>query len=78
MTSRIYYTDPVLPPIRGCRDRSAFEHEGRPAALLDRTAFYPTSGGQPFDTGNSLGRVRRVGRVRSMGSGAEPSDPRST
>ena len=50
MTSRIYYTDPY------CRrfDASvtnAFEHDGRPAALLDRTAFYPTSGGQPFDTG---------------------------
>jgi alanyl-tRNA synthetase len=24
---------------------------GRPSAVLDRTAFYPTSGGQPFDTG---------------------------
>src|SRR5258708_13754771 len=23
----------------------------RPALILDRTAFYPTSGGQPFDTG---------------------------
>jgi alanyl-tRNA synthetase len=29
----------------------AFEHEGRAAVALDRTAFYPTSGGQPFDTG---------------------------
>ena len=29
----------------------AFEHEGRLAVTLDRTAFYPTSGGQPFDTG---------------------------
>ena len=27
--------------------------------MLDRTAFYPTSGGQPFDTG-SLGDVRVV------------------
>ena len=25
--------------------------DGRPALVLDRTAFYPTSGGQPFDTG---------------------------
>ena len=24
---------------------------GRPAVVLDRTAFYPTSGGQPFDVG---------------------------
>ena len=27
------------------------EHEGRPAAILDRTAFYAASGGQPWDTG---------------------------
>jgi len=49
--SRIYYTDPY------CRRfdatvRTAFVHDGRPAVLLDRTAFYPTSGGQPFDTGH--------------------------
>ena len=38
-----------------------FEHEGRPAVTLDRTAFYPTSGGQPFDTGR-LGGVRTSSR----------------
>jgi alanyl-tRNA synthetase len=31
--------------------------DGRRAAVLDRTAFYPTSGGQPYDTG-TLGTVR--------------------
>ena len=50
MTERIYYTDPA------CRSFDAvvtavIEHEGAPALVLDRTAFYPTSGGQPFDTG---------------------------
>jgi alanyl-tRNA synthetase len=50
MTERIYYTEPY------CRDFNAvvtraFTHEGRPAVVLDRTAFYPTSGGQPFDVG---------------------------
>ena len=50
MTERIYYTDPA------CRSFDAVvtavvEHEGAPALVLDRTAFYPTSGGQPFDTG---------------------------
>ena len=33
-------------------------HEGA-TAYLDRTAFYPTSGGQPFDTG-SIGGVAVV------------------
>ncbi len=50
MTQRLYYTDSY------CREFDATllalgEREGRPAALLDRTAFYPTSGGQPHDTG---------------------------
>jgi alanyl-tRNA synthetase len=50
MTERIYYTDP------SCRDftsrvTASFMHDGKPAVCLDRTAFYPTSGGQPFDTG---------------------------
>ncbi|HEX5473548.1 MAG TPA: DHHA1 domain-containing protein [Vicinamibacterales bacterium] len=50
MTERLYYADPYL----GEFDASVvatLTHEGRPAVVLDRTAFYPTSGGQPFDTG---------------------------
>ncbi|HUX86553.1 MAG TPA: DHHA1 domain-containing protein [Chloroflexota bacterium] len=31
----------------------------RPGVILDRTAFYPTSGGQPFDTGR-LGKAQVV------------------
>src|SRR5262245_42395192 len=50
MTDRLYYTDPYLrkfdATIRALDDR-----DGRTIAVLDRTAFYPTSGGQPFDTG---------------------------
>jgi alanyl-tRNA synthetase len=53
--NRLYYTDP------SCRSFEAIvtgvtEHERRAAVVLDRTAFYPTSGGQPFDTGR-LGDV---------------------
>ena len=50
MTPRIYYTDPYCRRFEAVVT-TAFEHEGRAAALLDKTAFYPTSGGQPFDVG---------------------------
>ncbi|MGE3489739.1 MAG: DHHA1 domain-containing protein [Vicinamibacterales bacterium] len=50
MTTRLYYTEPY---------RTEFDAtvtavdvvDGRPCVTLDQTAFYPTSGGQPFDTG---------------------------
>ena len=32
-----------------------FQHQGRPAALLDQTCFYPESGGQPSDRGTMDG-----------------------
>jgi alanyl-tRNA synthetase len=50
MTDRLYYTDPYLrefdATVVGVNQR-----DGRTLVALDRTAFYPTSGGQPFDTG---------------------------
>ncbi len=55
MTQRLYYADPYLQSFDAVVVR-AFEHEGRPAVELDRTAFYPTSGGQPYDVGR-LGPV---------------------
>ena len=49
MTTRLYYHDSFL------YDFDAEVREvvdlARPALVLDRTAFYPTSGGQVFDTG---------------------------
>jgi len=42
---------------RGCRDDA--DGVRRQAVALDQTAFYPTSGGQPYDTG-VLGGVRVV------------------
>jgi alanyl-tRNA synthetase len=56
MTERLYYRDSLLREFtarvvgRRATDRG-------PSVELDRTAFYPTSGGQPHDTG-SLGGVR--------------------
>lgn len=55
MTERLYYDNAYLTEfdaqVLACRQ----EGEGF-AVLLDRSAFYPTSGGQPFDTG-TLGGV---------------------
>jgi len=50
VTERLYYTDPYLAEFDAQVVRME-RHDGRPAVVLDRTAFYPTSGGQPFDTG---------------------------
>lgn len=47
MTERLYYTDSYLTEFRA---RVVERSEGN-RVYLDRSAFYPTSGGQPFDTG---------------------------
>src|SRR5271166_1971754 len=78
LTERIYYTDSFL-----------HEFEARVVAVsdeavtLDRSAFYPTSGGQVFDTGwlevNGSARVRvkdvaeneQTGEVLHIVEGAE-------
>jgi len=54
MTDRLYYTDPYDREF----DAVIVRCEGRRVAL-DRTGFYPTSGGQPFDTG-TLGNLRVI------------------
>ncbi|HTM26850.1 MAG TPA: DHHA1 domain-containing protein [Vicinamibacterales bacterium] len=51
MTERLYYTDPYLREFDAALI-DTLSHEGRTALLLDRTAFYPTSGGQPHDVGS--------------------------
>jgi alanyl-tRNA synthetase len=53
VTERIYYTDPACLEF-DATVVSASTSGGRSIVVLDRTAFYPTSGGQPHDTG-SLG-----------------------
>ena len=58
MTDRLYYSNPYLQTfdatVKGVERR-----DDRLVVALDRTAFYPTSGGQPFDTG-VLGTLRVV------------------
>jgi alanyl-tRNA synthetase len=50
MTERLYYGDSFLLEFEA-KLTGVVEREGRTALVLDRTAFYPTSGGQIFDTG---------------------------
>lgn len=75
MTQRLYYTD---------SQRRTFEAtvvnvesvDGRVYVTLDQTAFYPSSGGQPFDTGTLGGAAvvdvidREDGTIAHVMSGA--------
>ena len=57
-TTRLYYTDSTVTEFAAAVV-AAEPADGGVAVRLDRTAFYPTSGGQPNDTG-SLGSGRVV------------------
>ena len=64
MTDRLYYRDSFLydfdAEIRELTDSP------RPGVILDRTAFYPTSGGQIFDTGCISTDTNRQTRVTEV------------
>lgn len=58
-TERLYYYDSFLYEFDGCVVET-LQIEGRRAIVLDRTAFYPTSGGQVHDLGKLLFDGREV------------------
>jgi alanyl-tRNA synthetase len=51
MTDRLYYHNSFLFDFVAALEEVRKTADGRTALVLDRTAFYPTSGGQVFDTG---------------------------
>ena len=69
MTDRLYYHDSFLYDFDA--EVREVSQTPRPALILDRTAFYPTSGGQVFDTG-------WIVLQNSTPSGAESESPSNT
>lgn len=67
MTVRLYYADADLRAF-DARVLACEAADDRFHVRLDRTAFYPTSGGQPFDTGR-LGDARVVDVIDEDGGG---------
>ena len=49
MTTRLYYSDSLMTAFSGAVVEAGALPDGRPYAVFDQTAFYPTSGGQPHD-----------------------------
>src|ERR1051325_3563084 len=77
-TERLYYSDSHLVEFEARVLEVSQTADGRAAVSLDRTAFYPTGGGQPTDTG-ALGAARVVecvdeedGGVRHVCEGEVP------
>jgi alanyl-tRNA synthetase len=66
MTEHLYYHDSFLYEFDAVVSEVA--SEPRAAVVLDQTAFYPTSGGQVFDTGwiESNGQRMRVAQVEEL------------
>ncbi len=64
MTERLYYQNSFLYEFDAEVLGSASTSDSRPALILDRTAFYPTSGGQVFDTGWIRPRDATDGKLR--------------
>ncbi|MEH7123236.1 DHHA1 domain-containing protein [Bacillus sp. JJ1773] len=51
MDGKLYYKDPYMKSFRAHLLKQEKDEQGRWFAVLDETAFYPTGGGQPYDTG---------------------------
>jgi len=68
MTERLYYTDPYATRF-SAHVIETLIYDDHPAVILDRSAFYPTSGGQPADRGR-LGNATVLDVVEREADGA--------
>jgi alanyl-tRNA synthetase len=66
MSDRLYYSDAYVRTF-DARVLARVDVEGRPAVILDRTAFYPEGGGQPSDRG-TLDQVRVIDVIERDGA----------
>src|SRR5215831_10386988 len=67
-TERLYYRDSHLLAFDARVVDISERDDGAIALILDRTAFYPTGGGQPNDTG-TLGEARVVDCIDADAAG---------
>src|SRR2546423_13980860 len=68
MTNRLYYTDSHLHEFESVVQEivPSTDAQPRPGVILRETAFYPTSGGQVFDTGWLTSSAQDRGRVAEV------------
>ncbi|WP_102272693.1 alanyl-tRNA editing protein [Cytobacillus massiliigabonensis] len=57
MKNKLYYQDPYIKSFTTHLKEQQKDEQGRLYAVLEKTAFYPTGGGQPHDTG-TLNRIK--------------------
>ncbi|GAE34305.1 serine-tRNA(Ala) deacylase AlaX [Halalkalibacter akibai] len=55
MTKKLYYEDPYIKTFSAIILKQEQTNEGNWFVILNQTAFYPTGGGQPYDTGTLAG-----------------------
>lgn len=70
MTERLYYIDSHLTEFTARVVDVAATGDDRVSVTLDRTAFYPTGGGQPFDTG-AIGAARVIDCIDAESEGVQ-------
>lgn len=78
MTERLYYADSFLTNfdavVTDIQELSRGSGQSIWRVALDRSAFYPTSGGQPYDTGNLIATARSGAELTADVIGVEEDE----